>query len=158
MDVMLSIIIFLGTAVFMELVAWFTHKYVMHGFLWILHQDHHQSSGRKLQKNDFFALFFATISFLLIFNGLTRGWYPMAAAGFGVACYGVGYALFHEIMFHRRIRGIRYRPQHPYLKRIFNAHRVHHRNRYKAGGPSFSFLYASKKYAHPEVWDTYNTP
>ena len=26
----------------MEFMAWFTHKYVMHGFLWNLHFDHHK--------------------------------------------------------------------------------------------------------------------
>ena len=25
----------------MEFVAWFAHKYIMHGFLWSLHKDHH---------------------------------------------------------------------------------------------------------------------
>ena len=25
----------------MEFVAWATHKYLMHGLLWKLHQDHH---------------------------------------------------------------------------------------------------------------------
>ena len=32
------------TFVFMEFVAWATHKYVMHGFLWYLHEDHHVPS------------------------------------------------------------------------------------------------------------------
>jgi beta-carotene 3-hydroxylase len=26
----------------MEVVTWCTHKFVMHGFLWVLHEDHHQ--------------------------------------------------------------------------------------------------------------------
>ena len=26
----------------MEFMAWFTHKYIMHGFLWVLHKDHHK--------------------------------------------------------------------------------------------------------------------
>jgi beta-carotene 3-hydroxylase len=36
-----------------------THKYVMHGFLWSLHKDHHIRDGRKLEKNDWFAVIFA---------------------------------------------------------------------------------------------------
>jgi len=28
----------------MEFVAWFTHKHIMHGFLWNLHKDHHHQS------------------------------------------------------------------------------------------------------------------
>lgn len=32
----------------MEAVAWFTHSYVMHGPLWVLHKDHH----KYLRKED----------------------------------------------------------------------------------------------------------
>ena len=42
----------------MEYAAWFTHKHVMHGFLWVLHEDRHHPTGRGLQKNDLFAVFF----------------------------------------------------------------------------------------------------
>ena len=38
---LLWIFIVLLTFVFMEFVAWFSHKYIMHGFLWSLHKDHH---------------------------------------------------------------------------------------------------------------------
>lgn len=147
----LSILLFLGTAVFMEFVAWITHKYVMHGFLWVLHKDHHHPKSRGLQRNDAFALFFATISFLLIFNGVSQGWPLMVAPGLGMALYGVGYVTFHDIMFHRRIRSLRYHPQSSYMKRIFRAHRVHHRNATREHGTSFGFLYAPKKYATPEA-------
>jgi len=41
------VLIVLGAFLFMEFVAWFTHKYVMHGFLWVLHKDHHHRDGRK---------------------------------------------------------------------------------------------------------------
>jgi beta-carotene 3-hydroxylase len=44
-----GIIIATSAFLFMELMARFTHKYVMHGFLWILHKDHHLSDGRKLE-------------------------------------------------------------------------------------------------------------
>ena len=38
----------LSTFLTMEGITWLTHKYVMHGFLWYLHEDHHQ------KKNTFF--------------------------------------------------------------------------------------------------------
>lgn len=44
MKVALWILIFLATFCFMEFMAWFTHKYVMHGFLWSLHKDHHKKT------------------------------------------------------------------------------------------------------------------
>ena len=38
----LYILVFILTFSMMEFMAWFTHKYVMHGFLWKLHADHHK--------------------------------------------------------------------------------------------------------------------
>jgi beta-carotene 3-hydroxylase len=148
MKVLLNAVLLAATAVFMEFVAWFTHKYVMHGFLWVLHEDHHRPRHRGLQKNDLFALFFSLVSFSLIYSGWRLGRMPMASAGLGVALYGVGYVLFHDVMFHRRIPGIRIRARGRYLRRIVRAHAVHHqKSGQKKGGVSFSFLYASKRYS-----------
>ena len=36
------ILILILTFLFMEFVAWFSHKYIMHGFLWSWHKDHHK--------------------------------------------------------------------------------------------------------------------
>jgi beta-carotene 3-hydroxylase len=118
----------------------------MHRLGWCLHYDHHNASGRIFQKNDLYALIFAVPSFLLIFFGLQNRWYMMASAGFGVALYGVGYVLFHDIMFHGRIKALKFKPKHPYLKRIINAHRVHHAAVTREGAVSFSFLWAPKTY------------
>jgi beta-carotene 3-hydroxylase len=39
----------------MEGFTWLIHKYVMHGFLWSLHKDHHDhSNDPPLEKNDYF--------------------------------------------------------------------------------------------------------
>ena len=54
MKVFLWILIFFGTFSIMEFMAWFTHKYIMHGLLWNLHEDHHQPTGKLFQKNDLF--------------------------------------------------------------------------------------------------------
>ena len=144
--ILLNCAIGLVTAAFWEVVAWSMHKYVMHGFGWVLHHDHHVTSSRRLQKNDAYAVFFALCSFLLIFFGFKTGTIPMASAGLGVGLYGVGYAMFHEVMFHKRIRSIQLKPTHPYLRRIINAHRQHHRTVSRTGAISFSFLWAPKKY------------
>ena len=37
----------LSAVVGMEFMAWFTHKYVMHGFLWDWHEDHHLPHNEK---------------------------------------------------------------------------------------------------------------
>ena len=37
----------------MEAVTWFTHKYIMHGFMWYFHDDHHQPGyPHVFEKND----------------------------------------------------------------------------------------------------------
>jgi beta-carotene 3-hydroxylase len=145
MSTLVNVVVFAALAVSMEYVAWFTHKYVMHGFLWVLHEDHHRPRHRGLQKNDLFAVFFSLVSFALIFPGLLYRVWPLASAGFGVALYGVGYMLFHDVMFHRRVRGVRLRPRGAYLQHIVRAHRLHHQVGDKVGGVSFGFLYAPKR-------------
>jgi beta-carotene 3-hydroxylase len=145
MSMFVNVLILLALAVSMEYVAWFTHKYVMHGFLWVLHEDHHKPRHRGLQKNDLFAVFFSLVSFALIFPGLLYRVWPLASAGFGMTLYGIGYMLFHDVMFHRRIRGVRLKARGAYLQRIVRAHRLHHQTSGRKGGISFGFLYAPKQ-------------
>jgi hypothetical protein len=61
------------TFAIMEGVTWLTHKYVMHGFLWYLHEDHHQPTGHIFEKNDAFFLIFAIPSMACIFYGTFNG-------------------------------------------------------------------------------------
>jgi beta-carotene 3-hydroxylase len=150
-EIGLNFLLMLAVAVFMEGVAWFTHKYVMHGFLWVLHEDHHHPTHRGLQKNDLFAVFFSVISMGLIGTGVLRWQLSFIAAGLGMALYGAGYILFHDVMFHRRIPRVHLRARTPYLQRIIHAHSVHHKVNRRTGGVSFGFLYASKKYNEKHV-------
>lgn len=136
-----------GTAFFMEYVAFFLHKHVMHGFGWYLHEDHHRPTKGKFEKNDSFAVFFSMISFLLIFFGIQGNFNLFFWIGAGIAAYGVGYFLFHDVIFHKRIK-IKYRPKGGYLLRIIKAHAHHHQtSNAKGPGESFGFLYAPKKFA-----------
>jgi len=144
--IVIYILIIIITAIFMEGVAWFLHKYVMHGFGWYLHEDHHRSSKGRFEKNDVFGLFFSLLSFVLIFTGFLANYDIRLPIGVGVACYGIGYFLVHDTFFHRRIK-IKYRPKSKYMKRVLNAHRVHHQKSTAHEGICFGFLIASKKYA-----------
>ncbi len=70
------IILIISSFLFMEFVAWSNHKYVMHGFLWSFHKDHHLTdiaSKPVLQKNDLFFLIYATPAIVLIIWGLSAG-------------------------------------------------------------------------------------
>ena len=50
------------------------------------------------------------------------------------------------IIFHRRRIKINFKAKNPYLKRIINAHYVHHKVHTKGGAKAFGFLFAPKEY------------
>jgi len=137
--------IILITFIAMEGVAWFLHKYVMHGFGWYLHEDHHRYTKGRFEKNDVFGLIFSMISFLLIFTGSMQGYDFRVAIGIGVLIYGIGYFLVHDIFFHKRLK-IKHVPESRYLKRVLRSHAIHHQKSTPKTGASFGFLYASKQY------------
>jgi beta-carotene 3-hydroxylase len=139
-------LIVIGTFLFWEFVAWFTHKYVMHGFLWIWHKSHHTIHSHMLEKNDWFVVVFSLPSIGLFYYATAVTYNPyLIAAGSGILCYGIFYFLFHDIIVHQRIK---WRPQKrsKYLQRIIHAHYIHHSKRTKENGEAFGFLIASKKY------------
>ena len=45
-----NFLVFIGLFVGMEGVAWFAHRYIMHGFLWNLHEDHHYKGEDRFSK------------------------------------------------------------------------------------------------------------
>jgi beta-carotene 3-hydroxylase len=141
MHPLLGILIFLAAIVAMEGVAYAMHRWVMHGPGWFLHRSHHRPGGR-LEANDLYALVFAAPSVLLIHGGLSLGWGDGATwAGAGIAAYGLIYFAFHDVIVHKRI-GHRFVPRSRYLKRIVQAHRLHHVVEDRRGAVSFGFLWA----------------
>lgn len=146
MSILIHSIIVIGTFFFMEGVAWFTHKYVMHGFLWSWHRSHHKVHPHALEMNDLFALVFSIPSISLIVIGFeVESLFWLKFVGFGILGYGIFYFIFHDIIVHRRIK-IKFKANHPYLRRIINAHYIHHESHHKEGGRAFGFLYAPKKF------------
>ena len=143
-EIILSVFVFIGTFLFMEGVAWFTHKYIMHGFLWTWHESHHKSHNHLLERNDLFALVFSVPSFLLLFFGIGKNPY-MVAAGLGILGYGIFYVLFHDVIVHQRIKW-RPKKRSRYLNRMIKAHYIHHEVHTKEGAEAFGFLYAPKKF------------
>jgi beta-carotene 3-hydroxylase len=143
----INIVFVLLTFAAMELITWLTHKYIMHGFLWYLHKDHHQPNGKILEKNDAFFLIFAIPSWLLIMLGLQHQYYIAASVGFGIALYGFAYFVVHEVIIHQRIK-IFSRSNNKYIKAIRWAHKMHHKHLNKYDGESFGMLLVAKKY-----WD-----
>jgi beta-carotene 3-hydroxylase len=147
MVVVFYILVLLGTFVAMEGITWLTHRYVMHGFLWYLHRDHHQVEPGFFEKNDAFFIIFAVPSILLIFFGTYDKTWWMQAVGFGIMAYGIAYFIIHDVIIHQRFKWFT-RSNSTYVRAIRWAHKMHHRHLDRFHGESFGMLLVAKKY-----WD-----
>ena len=142
---MIPALIIIATIIAMECVAWSSHKYVMHGFGWGWHRDHHEPHDSFLEKNDLFAIVGAALSigFFALGSPVILGaaaWAPGTWIGLGVMAYGVIYTVVHDGLVHQR--WFRYVPRGGYAKRLVQAHKLHHATIGKHGGVSFGFVFA----------------
>ena len=126
----------------MELVAILAHKHVMHGPLWCWHESHHRPREGVFEKNDLFAVVFSLPSIGCIYVGVHH-WAPALWVGLGILAYGLVYFFFHDILVHRRIR-IPYVPRKGYMRRVVQAHMMHHSTHGKEGAVSFGFVWAPR--------------
>ena len=146
MEILIKIGIVFFVFAFMEGFAWFSHKYIMHGFGWNWHKDHHNMHKGFFEKNDLYAIVFSSVAmFCIIFGDLNDKYWYLVYVGFGVTLYGISYFIFHDLIVHRRIK-IKYKASSNYMKRIMYAHYIHHKTHTKEGAEAFGFLYAPKKY------------
>lgn len=141
MSVWAGIGLFVAAVAAMEIVAYVAHRWVMHGFLWSLHKSHHEPRTGVFEKNDWFAVMGAMPAIALIMIGTGLGYPALAWLGAGITAYGAIYFGFHDVLVHRRVRH-GWNPQARYLKRIVQAHRLHHVVESKHGTVSYGFLYA----------------
>ena len=134
------------TFVFMEGVAWFTHKYVMHGFLWNLHRDHHTHENTGfLEKNDsFFLIFGLPGAFCTVFGSMFLN-DILLSVGLGITAYGLCYFLIHDVFIHRRFKWLK-KANGWYFKGIRRAHKMHHIHKGKEEGECFGMLWVPFKY------------
>tara|TARA_Y100000994_G_scaffold201790_1_gene172536 strand:+ start:50 stop:505 length:456 start_codon:yes stop_codon:yes gene_type:complete len=145
MDIALGLIITIISFLFMEFVAWFTHKYIMHGFLWTLHKDHHQPKKENVfQKNDYFFLIFAIPGIIFIILGLSKLIF-LFWIGLGITLYGLAYFIIHDIFIHQRLNLFK-KTSSIYLKSLRKAHKIHHKNIEKDDGENFGMLFFPLKY------------
>ena len=145
MHTLLWIAVFLGTFLVMEFMAWFIHKYIMHGLLWVLHKDHHQKDHDSwFERNDAFFLFFAVLSMSFLMTANENFWigFPM---GFGILAYGLAYFVVHDIFIHQRIKWLR-NIDNAYARGVRRAHKIHHKHLGKEMGENFGMLFVPKKY------------
>ncbi|NJM25355.1 MAG: beta-carotene hydroxylase [Bacteroidia bacterium] len=129
----------------MEAIAWLLHKYVMHGFLWRLHEDHHRPHDRKFEKNDYFALVFAFPAWLFTMFGIMDGLDYKLYVGIGVTLYGICYVLVHDGLIHQRFK-IFSRIENPWLIALRRGHKAHHKHLGKHNAECFGMLIVPYKY------------
>lgn len=146
MTALISIILVLGAFIGMEGVAWFTHKYIMHGILWSWHESHHRPHKGFFEKNDLFSVVFSGAAILMIVIGLeVKSVWFLFPLGIGVTLYGLSYFIFHDVLVHRRIK-FKWKIGSHYLLRMIRIHKIHHKRLEKEGCEAFGFLYAHSKY------------
>jgi len=151
MNILLNIVIVLLAFVSMEGVAWLTHKYVMHGFLWYFHRDHHKKEHKGFwERNDFFFLLFSVPGIMGIIFGVINGYNSFFWAGIGISLYGVAYFLVHDIFIHQRFRLFR-NTDNIYLRGIRRAHKMHHKHTGKEDGECFGMLWVPLKYFRTNI-------
>ena len=132
----------------MEFVAWFAHKYIMHGLLWIWHEDHHKPHHEKegfFEKNDLFFLVFAIPSATCYIVGSATPHLWLFFVGVGISIYGLIYFLIHDVYIHQRFKWFR-QLDNKYSRAILRAHGAHHAKHTKHDCESFGLLAVEDKY------------
>ncbi|WNO55215.1 sterol desaturase family protein [Stakelama saccharophila] len=144
MNPAIGLLLFFATILGMEGFAYVTHRWVMHGPGWFLHASHHRPRRGRWERNDLYGVIFAIPSIVLLLGGVQLGWWPgWAWIGAGIAGYGAIYFGFHDVIVHQRLQH-RYLPRSAYMRRIVQAHRLHHAVETKHGAVSYGFLWAPR--------------
>jgi beta-carotene 3-hydroxylase len=144
MSLAAGLLLILVTVILMEGVAWAVHRWIMHGPGWFLHASHHRPATGRFEANDWYAVIFALPSILLMVGATEFGWGEWTWwVGLGVAAYGLIYFCFHDVIVHKRLPH-RFVARSTYLKRIVQAHRLHHAVETREGAVSFGFLIAPR--------------
>ena len=142
----MSVLITLLTFLTMECITWLTHKYIMHGFMWYFHKDHHQPRYQSwFERNDVFFVVFALPSISLFYFGLESGLNFMFFIGLGIFFYGLAYFLVHDVLIHRRFKWFK-TTKIRYLVGLRKAHKTHHKHLGKEEGECFGMLWVPFKY------------
>lgn len=141
-------LITVATVVAMEFVAWFSHKYIMHGLLWKWHEDHHIPHAEGdgfFEKNDLFFLIFAIPSMICYIVGVETSYFWILFIGIGISIYGLIYFLIHDVYIHQRFKWFR-QLDSKYSRAILRAHGAHHAKQTKEDCESFGLLVVNPKY------------
>jgi beta-carotene 3-hydroxylase len=137
----------LAAVVGMEFVAWFAHKYIMHGVLWSWHESHHKPHENTgfFERNDLFFIVFALPSMSCYMLGSMTDYRALFFVGVGISIYGLIYFLIHDVYIHRRFKWFK-QLESKYSKAIVRAHGTHHAKQTKENTESFGLLVVNSKF------------
>lgn len=142
-------LVIIASFLFMEFVAWSNHKYLMHGFLWALHRDHHENARKGirpvLEKNDAFFVIYATPAIILLVTGISGGFPYSIAAGAGISLYGITNFTIHDVIYHKRLPLFR-NFRNSYIRAAIRAHYAHHNPHTPEDFSNFGLLIFPLKY------------
>ena len=136
-DILIVVVTILGMEAFVTVM----HKHVMHGPGWGWHESHHVEHDGVLEVNDLYSVVFAVLTMGLLGLGWMQGFSTIYWGALGMTIYGFLYFFVHDGLVHQRWP-FRHVPRNGYLKRLVQAHRLHHATQGREGGVSFGFLYA----------------
>ena len=89
----------------MEFMAWFSHKYIMHGFLWSWHKDHHKKDHNSwFERNDLFFISYAIVSASFFISWTDFEFWFGLPISLGILFYGITYFIIHDIFIHQRFK------------------------------------------------------
>ncbi len=143
---MLFFLIFLGTFLLIEFITWYSHKFVMHGFLWYIHAVHNQPKYNDIfERNDLFFVIFAIPSILLFTYGSSDGFDYLFFIGLGIFGYGLSYFIVHDSIIHQYFKLFK-NTKNKYLIALRKVHNLHHKHLGKEYGECFGMLFVPLKY------------
>ena len=143
---LINLIVVLVSFLSMEGVAWVTHKYLMHGLLWGLHEDHHRKNPTSFfEKNDYFFLIFALPGIACLATGIYTDHRTFLYVGSGITLFGFAYFMVHDVFIHQRFKLLR-NADNFYFKAIRRAHKMHHKHLGKEDGECFGMLFVPLQY------------
>lgn len=137
--------------------AWWSHKYVMHGFLWKWHADHHRkdhmqglplkTEDKHFEKNDLFFLIYALPGIILMIIGISFAFKSLIFISIGFTMYGFTYFIVHDLIIHNRLKFLFKRNPYPaYLRAIINAHTSLHKPKNKKDFHNYGLLIFPLRY------------
>lgn len=126
--VSLGVLVAAAVAVVMEPWARLLHGRVWHHVLFRVHRSHHAHRKGRFEANDVLSAAHAPIAAALIVIGCNMhgAWAAVAiGVGAGMTVFGLAYVVVHDGLVHGRLP-VAFLRRSRWLRRVRDAHRVHH--------------------------------